>query len=212
MLAGIALISLFSLAACSSDNTNENKQHSAQPMADASESKKAPATPAHAQGNAQGSITVAGITFTPPSQWNDLGPNGMRQAQFSMAPVAGDSDAGTMNVFYFGATSGGGTEANLNRWIGQITQADNSDSATVANRGTFTADGMSGHMVSLNGTYKKGGGRPMGGDATFVPGYRLVGMVLEGPQGSLFFKLTGPLATAKAMEEDFLKMVQGAHQ
>jgi hypothetical protein len=208
LLTGLVFVSLFCLAACSNENKNENKSHSDHPSADAPRTQTVTPTPTKSPG----SVIVAGITFTPPAQWKNLGASGMRQAQFSMPAVAGDTDEGTMNVFYFGPASGGGTEANLQRWIGQITQPDNSDSAAVAEHGTFVADGMAGHMVSLNGTYKKGSGRPMGGDATFIPGYRLVGMVLEGPEGSLFFKLTGPEATARAMEEDFLKMVQGAHQ
>ena len=43
-----------------------------------------------------------------------------------------------------------------------------------------------------------------------MPGYRLVGVVIEGPRGSLFFKLTGPVATARQMEVDLLAMVKGA--
>ena len=70
---------------------------------------------------------------------------------------------------------------------------------------------MPGHIVSVNGSYKSGGGRPMGGDGEILPGYRLVGVVVEGPQGSVFFKLTGPLATAQAMEGDLMTMVKGAH-
>lgn len=208
LLAGFALVSLLALVACSSEETNQDKQQTAQPSADAPIIATVKETLAHASG----SQSIAGISFSPPANWKDLGPSGMRQAQFSMPAVAGDSDEGTMNVFYFGPNSGGGTEANLQRWIGQITQPNGGDSALVAQSSTFTADGMPGHAVSVNGTYKKGGGRPMGGDATFIPGYRLVGMVLEGPQGSLFFKLTGPEATAKAMEADFLTMVKGAHR
>jgi len=45
-----------------------------------------------------------------------------------------------------------------------------------------------------------------------LPGYRLVGVVLEGPQGSLFFKLTGPEATVKSMENDLLAMVKTARK
>ena len=66
-------------------------------------------------------------------------------------------------------------------------------------------------LAAVDGTYLAGGMRPMGGDeATPRPGYRLVGVVLEGPQGSLFFKLTGPEATARAMEGSLLEMVAGA--
>jgi hypothetical protein len=39
-----------------------------------------------------------------------------------------------------------------------------------------------------------------------------VGVVLGGPQGSLFFKLTGPEQTARVMEEGLLAMVRGARK
>ena len=124
--------------------------------------------------------------------------------------MEGDTAEGEVNVFYFGQESGGGVEANLVRWIGQMTLPDGGNPAEVAERSTFSADGMAGHIVSVDGTYKSGGGRPMGGGGEQLPGYRLVGVVIEGPQGSLFFKLTGPLNTARTMETDLLAMVEGA--
>jgi len=167
---------------------------------------------ADAPAAAAGAVTLAGVTFTPPEAWTSLGPDGMRQAQFRHPPVDGDQAEGEVNVFYFGPQSGGGVEANLNRWIGQMVLPDGADPQAAAQRSTFTADGMPGHVVSLNGSYKSGGGRPMGGGGETLPGYRLVGVVLEGPQGSLFFKLTGPEATAKAMEGDLLAMVKSARK
>jgi hypothetical protein len=161
---------------------------------------------------ADGSVTIAGITVTPPEAWENLGASGMRQAQFRHAPVTGDGEPGEVNVFYFGPASGGGVEANLNRWIGQMQLPDGGDPGTAAERSTFTADGMKGHVVSLDGTYMSGGMRPMGGEKTPMEGYRLVGVVLEGPEGSVFFKLTGPQATAKAMEADLMAMVEGARK
>jgi hypothetical protein len=159
-----------------------------------------------------GTTTLAGVHFTPPANWQDLGANGMRQAQYRLDPVEGDSAQGEVNVFYFGPQSGGGVQANLDRWIGQMTLPDGADPATAIARDTFTANGMPGHVVSLDGTYKSGGGRPMGGDGQMLPGYRLVGVVLEGPQGSLFFKLTGPESTVRAMETDLLNMVKAAQK
>lgn len=154
-------------------------------------------------------MVVAGVVFHPPEDWQDLGPQGMRQAQYLAAPVAGDNAPAEINVFYFGANSGGGVEANLQRWIGQITPEDGAGEPV---RDTFTSDGgMPGHVVMVDGAYKSGGGRPMGGDGEVLPGYRLVGVVIEGPQGSVFFKLTGPQATVRAVEDDVLATVQHAH-
>jgi len=166
--------------------------------------------PAAAAAQAGASTAIAGVAFTPPAGWQDLGPTNMRQAQYRLAPVGGDTAPGEVNVFYFGAESGGGVDANLQRWIGQMVLPDGGDPAAAAQRSSFTADGMAGHIVSLEGSYKSGGGPMMGGETKILPGYRLVGVVLEGPQGSVFFKLTGPVATAKAMEVDLLKMMQAA--
>jgi len=196
--------SLFALAACGGDDADYGRQQTPQSGADAR-------IATHSKGNPPalpGSQTIAGITFSAPSHWKNLEASGMRQAQFRLPPVSGDSAEGEVNVYYFGPKSGGGVEANLQRWIGQMTLPEGGQ----AQRETFTADGMNAHLVSLNGTYKSGGGRPMGGGGKPLPGYRLVGVVLEGPQGSLFFKLTGPEATAKVMEGDLMKMVRGARR
>ena len=203
-----ALLALLVLTACGGDDSYDGQQQSEQHGADAR-------IATHSKGNSPtipGGTTIAGITFTPPSYWKNLEASGMRQAQFRLPPVQGDTAEGEVNVYYFGPQSGGGVEANLQRWIGQITLPNGEDPASVAKRSTFTADDMPGHVVSLNGSYKNGGGRPMGGGGELLPDYRLVGVVLEGPEGSLFFKLTGPLATAKVMETELMKMVEGARQ
>ncbi|MEN8008183.1 MAG: hypothetical protein ABFS42_14275 [Candidatus Krumholzibacteriota bacterium] len=198
---------LFALAGCGGDKKAEQPK----PVPNAAD---APPNTTHDEPHRSvpGGTTIAGVTFSPPDHWRDLGPSGMRQAQYRSAPVEGDAADGEVNVFYFGAQSGGGVEANLQRWIGQITLPDGGDPTASAERSSFTADGMSGHIVSLDGSYKSGGGRPMGGGGEILPGYRLVGVVIEGPQGSLFFKLTGPAATARAMEGDLLTMVKNARK
>jgi len=211
IVVGAAALSLFAIAGCGGDVEYTERQTPGSSAADAASETPAAKHSHEGHSHAPGAVNLAGIIFTPPTNWTDLGNSGMRQAQYRIDPVQGDKAQGEVNVFYFGPTSGGGVEANLDRWIGQMVMPDGSDPAAGAQRSTFTANGMAGHIVSLDGNYKSGGGRPMGGDTTIMEGYRLVGVVLEGPQGSLFFKLTGPLATAEAMEGDLLEMVKAAH-
>ena len=208
ILVGTALAVLIALAGCGGGEKKAEQPKPDQSAADA------PPNTQHDETHhpTPGGTTVAGVTFSPPDNWRNLGSDGMRQAQFRLAPVEGDAADGEVNVFYFGAQSGGGVEANLQRWIGQITLPDGGDPAAQAERSSFTADGMPGHIVSLDGSYKSGGGRPMGGTGETLPGYRLVGVVIEGPQGSVFFKLIGPAATARAMEGDLLTMVKSARK
>jgi hypothetical protein len=152
-----------------------------------------------------GELAIAGVVFTPPGGWNDLGPREMRKAQYRLAPVEGDAELGEVNVFYFGGGQGGDVESNLQRWAGQMSQ-----SAAAPERSSFDVGGMPAHLITVEGAYNGGMGGPMGGGGPAKPGFRLVGVVLEAPQGNVFFKLTGPVATARAMEKDLMAMVRGA--
>jgi hypothetical protein len=158
-------------------------------------------------GTDGGDLAVGGVVFTPPAGWQDLGPREMRKAQYRLAPVSGDPEPGEVNVFYFGGGQGGDVEANLQRWEGQM-----SATSAAPARSSFDIGGMAAHLITVEGSYSGGMGGPMGGGGAAKPGYRLVGVVLEAPQGNVFFKLTGPVATAHAMEGDLLQMVRGARR
>lgn len=154
---------------------------------------------------ADSTYTVAGVSFKPPAEWLDGGTTSMRKAQFSFGPVEGESDSATMVVFYFGPSEGGATQANITRWIGQISQPDGSNSADKALQVQTELAGMKTTVIEVTGTYASGG---MGmGTAVANEDYLMVAVVLEGPEGSLFFKLTGPEKTAAKMAGDFAYMM-----
>ncbi len=149
--------------------------------------------------------TVAGASFTPPSSWADLGPTGMRLANYTFGPTEGESDSATLAVFHFGQGMGGDVQANIERWIGQMSLPDGSDPHRAAGQTQFSVDGMTVHWVQVAGTYASGG---MMGDAVVPkPNYIMAAAVLETPQGNLFFKLTGPQRTATKMLEGFKAMI-----
>ena len=64
------------------------------------------------------------------------------------------------------------------------------------------------HIVETTGTYSASMGGPMSGNTTEKPDYMLVGVVVEAPEGSVFFKLTGPENTAGAMDAMFQAAVR----
>ena len=47
------------------------------------------------------------------------------------------------------------------------------------------------------------------GPKTPKPGYKLLGAIVEGPGGNVFFKLTGPAKTVEAARADFNKLLKG---
>jgi len=154
-------------------------------------------------------LAIAGVTFTPPGSWKDLGASGMRAGSYVYGPVKGDADSATVAVFYFGQGGGGGVAANIDRWIGQMSIPGGGDAAAAARRADLTVDGMSVHHVEVAGTYNGAamGGAMMGGGGEGRPGYFMSAVVLEAPQGNLFFKLTGPEQTAREMNAQFLAAV-----
>jgi hypothetical protein len=132
----------------------------------------------------------------------------MRKAEYAFGPVDDDTDSATVAVYYFGQNQGGGVMDNIERWINQMSMPDGSNPGTKAVQNTFTADGMKVHTVELSGTYDAAMGGPMSGQSEAMPGYHMTAAVLEGPEGNVFFKLTGPQKTAEEMTKGFMAMLQ----
>ena len=150
--------------------------------------------------------SVAGIDWSFPNTWTVAPEKPMRSATYILKPVEGDVDSAECAVFYFGPTSGGGTEANLQRWAGQFGQPDGGKSMDKA---SISENEISGHKVTtidLKGTYMVAGG-PMMQVSEQKEGYRLLGAIVEGPEGSVFFKMTGPEKTMAAAEAGFVEMI-----
>ena len=174
-------------------------------------SRTAPADPyATPQQPSGGMVQLAGINFQPAEGWTDLGPSAMRKAQYQLSPVEGDAEPAEVNVFYFGAGQGGDIESNIKRWIGQMQTPDGGDATSLAVRSKLTTShGLDVHFVEVDGTYMKsmGGGPMTGGRKKALEDYRMVGAIVVAPEGNVFFKLTGPVATAIAMEEGMRAML-----
>lgn len=144
------------------------------------------------------------ITWTPPSRWEAKPASGMRAATYIVPAAKGDSEGAECAVF---TNIGGGVQANIDRWIGQFEQADGSSSAAKAKQKTETINGFAVTTVDLTGTFA-GGGMAMGQPATKKPNYRLLGAIIEGPSGEVFFKLTGPAKTMAAAQSEFQTMLK----
>lgn len=158
----------------------------------------------HSDGAGTGdgtAVTLPGATFELPGDWQQQAPSSsMRAAQ---AEIPGAAGAGQLTVFFFGVGGGGGTESNIQRWIGQV----EIDPATPPVRETLSGDGTRISWVEARGTLKPS---TMGaGPSSPQPDSVLLGAVVEGAGGPWFFKATGPAATMDAQKDAFLTMVGG---
>ena len=153
--------------------------------------------------------SIAGISFTPASQWQDFGPSGMRAASYAYGPLEPDTNVANLAVFHFGKGQGGTIEANMDRWIKQFSLPDGRDPATATIRYDRTVAGYPAHVMTLFGIYNESV-RPMSQEKVAREEYRLVAIIVEAPGGNVFFKLTGPDKTAKIMIEAFIAMINQA--
>jgi len=173
--------------------------------AQAQQTQQAPR--AQQQPAAQASTEAGGLSWTAPSGWEAQGARPMRVATYRIAPAKGDTDPAELAIFYFGEGQGGAVDANVKRWLNQFQKADGSPVAEKdARTKKETVNGLPLTTVDVKGTYTGGG--PMMGPSTPKPGYRLLGAIVEGPQGAIFFKLTGPERTVASAEKGFRKLLE----
>ncbi len=128
----------------------------------------------------------------------------MRVATYRITAASGDPEDAECAAYFFGAGQGGTVEANLDRWATQFAGADGLPAH--AERGEQTIAGLKVWTISVLGTYLAAGG-PMGTVSQEKSGYRMLGAIVEAPQGLVFFKLTGPEKTVRAAEAAFHGML-----
>ena len=111
----------------------------------------------------------------------------------------------------FGAGQGGSVDANLDRWVGQFLQADGKPSKAAAKIVKRTIHGSQVTTVDVSGSYTGMGGPTASSASPAIAGYRLLGAIVIAPQGSIFFKFTGPAKTVAANQAAFDKMLADLH-
>jgi hypothetical protein len=148
--------------------------------------------------------SAAGVRWTAPSAWKTEAARPMRAATYSIPLAAGDQGIAECVVNFFGAGQGGGVDANIERWQGQVLGADGKPATGKIEK--RTGRGVPITLIDTSGTYTGMGG-PMTGGGKPVPGYRLIGAIVEGPGGSVFFKLTGPAKTIAAQQKNFEQLI-----
>lgn len=147
-------------------------------------------------------FTVAGITFTKPDNWVKVAPaSSMRAAQLEVRDGSAKAD---VVFFYFGPGGAGGVDANVDRWLKQFQEPKNKLNAKIEAK---TISGTKVTFVEATGTFMDG--RPFG-PKTPKAGYGLLGIIVEGPQGAIFIKETGPKKLVEASKKRARKMVEDA--
>ena len=128
--------------------------------------------------------SAAGLKWTPPSGWKaESGTRPMRVATY----IVDDAECA---VYFFGQGQGGSIDANLDRWKSQF----HGPPAKTAKR---TIHGLAVTTIDASGEYSGMG------DQKAKLAYRMLGAIVEGPGGNVFFKFTGPAKTIGANQPKF---------
>ncbi len=127
--------------------------------------------------------------------------NDMRDAQYTVRGVAGVE----LTISHFDPDVGGGgdVDANVERWVGQF---DPVESRATERR---EIQDLPVTILDVSGTFV--GRQGMGPTGPPRPGTRMLGAIVEGPRGLVFFKLLGPAAGVEASREAFDALVATIH-
>jgi hypothetical protein len=148
--------------------------------------------------------SVAGLKWTAPSSWKTEAPKPMRAATYTVPPAESETANAECVVYFFGAGQGGSVQANMDRWKGQVVRADGSPvEAKIAKR---TIHGLAVTTIDSSGDYTGMAG-PMAQSKTVQHNYRLLGAIVEGPEGNVFIKFTGSAKTIAARQPEFEQLL-----
>lgn len=150
--------------------------------------------------SADETFKAGGLTFEKPASFKSKPAGGLRAAQLEYTADGKTAEA----VFFSFGGGAGGVQANVDRWLGQFEEPKDKLKSKVEKKKVGSKEIT---YVEAEGTYKSG---MPGGPTTPKPGTKLLGAILEGPEGNVFARMTGPIATVKAADADFRKMIESA--
>ena len=153
--------------------------------------------------------SVAGISWTAPAGWTVQPPRQMRIATYSVPAATGDQEPGECAVFFFGPGEGGDVEGNVARWQGQFEGPDGK--TPELERQQSTVNDLSVTTVSVTGAYLASMG-PMVQSGAKKPGFKMLGAIIEAPEGNVFIKFTGPEKTVDEAGSAFKEMVDSVRK
>ncbi len=157
------------------------------------------------------SLAVSGVpatlTFTAPPAWTPKAVTSMmRVGEFVLPRAEGDAEDASLVIYFFGGT-GGTVQANLDRWFGQIAQADGRQTKDVATTSGRRINGLSVTVFDARGTYvaEVTPGSP---ERFHKPDYRMRAAVIQTTGGPYFIKLVGPIKTVARWDKDYESFLQ----
>lgn len=188
-----------SLFACAAFGCSETKRPSAPPVMTVDSNEESDQSPSCGsetpEENGDSKVAVAGLKFEVPDGWERVQLSDFQQgiiaARFT---ITVDDEEITVTL----SRSGGGTDANLDRWRGQV-EANREEVME-----KLTVAGQPAVLLDLQGRFSPGFGKPA------ADNQRMLGTIIEMPDQGYFIKLTGPAKAVSEVSDDFRKFLRSA--
>ncbi len=204
ILATISLL-LFSLGCEDEPETEPTPTATEAPADDPSPASDDPHAGLDIQPQATGEIAgppVGGIAWEAPEPFQAQPPSSQMRAAEYLFPEEEGERAATLTVFFFGPGQGGSVEANIARWVGQFDLPEGTE-PNVSKREVNDLDVT---VIDVSGTFTGG---DMGGPTGAPSGdQRMLGAIVEGPEGPVFFKMVGDTSLMARAEAPFTALVE----
>lgn len=136
----------------------------------------------------------AGISFEIPAAWEELPNQTMVDSKYIVHTDQGDMELTLTSM-------GGGIEANLSRWVGQVGQAPG-DEPTWS---TVDVAGIESRMVDVRGSFNS----RLPGQSGTQENWRLIGVAIPLPR-DFFVKLVGPREAVAAFQDELTAFLKTA--
>jgi hypothetical protein len=137
-----------------------------------------------------------------PGSWTRKQPKtNIIDEEFAVTASQGDSADGRVTVM----GAGGSVSDNIDRWIGQFTQPDGSNTRDKAKITEDTVAGQAVHRVDISGTFKDQRG-PLA-PAEQKEKFRMLAAIVVSKEGNYFIKFYGPEKTIADHEKEFSEML-----
>jgi len=156
--------------------------------------REEPAANSQADLASPSEVSVSGFRLQVPAGWRqaELTPaqQGFVDARFEI-PALGDDVKLTLS------TIGGGVDANMERWIGQVRLPEGATPITES----FEVDGIPVTWIDLSGEFS-------GMQQAPQADWRMLGAAFAGAPRDFYIKLTGPASAIRQIEEEFRSFVK----
>lgn len=147
-----------------------------------------------------------GMIADKPATWVEHPPAGSLETTRFNVPGRDENPAAEIVVFFFGPSSGGTLEANIDRWRKQFRPNEDGSLLEPTITELETTAGFKVTLVELVGDWVKMGA------ASYTPDQHFITAVVDSPNGMVFIRFVGAEATVGPNRDTFINMIKSLRE